>query len=112
MGFSQNLAWTTWCALNPIDCTDFIREHRAAMDAFDMGWTGPLERFVAKWEGMAANNETLSRAIGGTLEQVKVAISTTIQSGIETIAEPLAKGLRPLYGLIAAGLIGLYLWKS
>jgi hypothetical protein len=112
MGFSQNLAWTTWCAFNPIDCTDFIREHRAAMEAYDLGWIGPAERFVDKWEIMAQNNELLADAIGDTLAQVKTAVRTTIQQGVETIVEPLAQGLKPLYGVVVAGLIGLYLWKS
>ena len=112
MGFSQNLAWSWWCASSPIDCTDFIREHRAAMEAYDLGWVGPAERFVDKWEIMAQNNELLADAIGDTLVQVKNAIRTTIQEAVETVAEPLAKGLKPLYGLAAAGLIGLYIWKS
>lgn len=81
------------------------------MEAFEMGWTGPLERFVAKYTELAETNEQLGGAISGQLADMKVLLQETIKESILLVAEPLAAGLKPLYLVLAMGLTGLYLWK-
>lgn len=108
MAFSQNAAWTWWCFTSPLDCREFNLDYFNAMEALKAGDTRPAYTFVEKWQEMADNNETLGNAISEGLASMQQALGDALAG----ITEPIARGLRPLMGIAALGIVGLMVWKS
>ena len=72
MGFSQNLSWAHWCALNPWDCMEFENDANIAIAALNANPPNrrPAEQFVEKWQQIADRNEDASLAIQTSLDNV------------------------------------------